>query len=65
VRLVTEVKTAAEETARRHGVSLSDTLTWWAHLLALAQWMPHGAEAALVKLWFAHAYPKKKEPPCR
>lgn len=63
--LVPEVKAAAEQTACKHGANLSDALNWWAHLLALAQWLPHGSEAALVKLWFTHAYPKRKEPPCR
>jgi hypothetical protein len=65
ISVVPEVKAAAEQTARRHGANLSDALSWWAHLLALAQWLPHGSEAALVKLWFTHAYPKRKDPPCR
>jgi len=64
VWLVREEHEAAEQTARRHGAPLADALSRWAHLLALAQWLPHGAEAALVKLWFTHAYPKQKEPPC-
>jgi len=66
--LMPEVKAAAEQTARKYGSNLSDALNWWAHLLALAQWLPRGSEAALVKLWFTHAYPKTnkpKEPPCR
>jgi len=68
LRLVPEVKAAAEQTARTYGANLSDALSWWAHLLALAQWLPRGSEAALVKLWFTHVYPKTnkpKEPPCR
>ena len=64
ILVVREEHEAAEQTARRHGASLADALSRWAHLLALAQWLPHGSEAALVKLWFTHAYPKQKEPPC-
>jgi hypothetical protein len=55
----------AERTARRYEVDLAEALGWWAFLMALAHWLPHGPEAALVKLWFTHAYPKRKEPPCR
>jgi hypothetical protein len=60
-----DVQEAAERTARLHGVNLSDALTWWPHLLAVADWLPHSSEAALVKLWFAQGYPHRKEPPCQ
>ena len=60
VWLLPEEHAAAEETAQRYEVKLAEALGWWAYLMAVAQWLPHGPDAALIRWWFEHFYPRKK-----
>ena len=64
ISVVPEVHEAAERTARHYGTTLTDALSWSLHLLALAHWLPHEPEAALVQLWFELGFHQRKEPPC-
>ena len=65
ITTVPEEQEAAEQTARHHGATLTDALSWCLHLLALAKLLPRDTEAALVKLLFELGFPQRKDPPCR